>query len=109
MPASIPIAQDWKCWDWQATVTYYVRGDNDSFGTSVSSVKCVREDIHNEADPADAKECNWHVPNTLISTVTPKAGDKIQDADGKDWHIDRAVKDASGHYWLFHAWKAVES
>lgn len=107
MPASIPIANDYKMWDWQLTVTYKVRGAGDTFPTTVSNVKCVREDIENSADPADAKEANWHVPNTLISSVTPKAGDKITDASEVDWHIDRAVKDPSGHYWLFHTVKAV--
>lgn len=109
MPASIPIANDYKVWDWQQTVTYSVRTSGDTFGSSVTDVKCVREDIGNVADPVDVKETNWHVPNTLISTVTPKAGDKITDSNSVDWFIDFAQRDPSGNYWLFHTWKAVSS
>lgn len=108
MPASIPIQDDWKVWDWLESITYESRAANDTYPTKIANLKAVREDIHNQPeDDMTSRRTTWHVPQKPLGTLVPKFGDRLKDANAAYWYVERAVQDPSGNFWAVFCVKGV--
>lgn len=108
------IADDFLMIDGLEPVTLRARTSESAF-TNYENVRAYRETVDKLVEQPDGSVLRqtvtvWHLPQkpltkASVPVTSPKIGDRIQQADDTQWHVETADKDHLGLEWVCQARK----